>query len=176
MTFFAVKRRLYRPLQFSLRTLLFLVTLMAVWLGREVERARRQKQIADAVRSGVDARWESGGLVRYQGGRSATSRGSLYDWMARALGRDFVDTIEFVNLRPCYMEEIRTPMGHAPAGLDELAGLRSLDVEGTDFDDDYLARLTNLDKLAELDLRHTRVTPSAVASFQRAVPGCKVHW
>ena len=73
------------------------------------------------------------------------------------------------------MEEIRTPMGHAPVGLDELAGLRSLDVEGTDFDDDYLARVTKLE-LRELDVRHTRVTPSAVASFERAVPGCKVLW
>lgn len=165
-----------RRWQFSLRTLLGVITLAALFLGREVERARRQKHVADAVRSGVEARWDSGGLVRYAGERSQASPRPTHDWIARVLGRDFVDTVEFVNLRPCYMTEPRPIMGHAPSGLESLTDLRGLDVEGTDFDDDYLARITALRKLVELDVRNTRVSSIGVALFRRAMPRCRVFF
>ena len=161
-------------MQFSLRTLLLLVTLMSVWLGREVERARRQKQIADAVRSGADARWDSGGLVRYRSQQPKASLAPLHDWIARVLGRDLVEAIDYVCLRPCYSAQLPSRIGQVPRGLEELTGLRYLDVQGTDFDDEYLTRIRSLHKLVSLNVRDTKVSDSAVAAFQSAVPGCRV--
>ena len=166
-----IRRLLHRSLQFSLRTLLVFVTLLSIWLAHKVDQARRQKAVVDAV-------WAGGGEVQYFSDSDAPGDAPFRDLVSRAVGRDFFDSVEKVilqfrirwtSIRPS--PSVRgdgpfvnnRPMVHAPPMIDQLRELRGLDVANSDFDNNYLARLCALRKLAILDIGFTKVTDEGLA-------------
>jgi len=88
-----------RRFQFSLRTLLLVVTVVCVWLGVETERARRQKRAIDAILA-------AGGRVHYD--FQIADDDSLLPaakpwaprWLESALGREYLCRVECVTLYP----------------------------------------------------------------------------
>jgi hypothetical protein len=73
------QQRKRRWLQFSLRTLLVAVTLLAVWLGLWTDRARRQRVAVQRVR-------ELGGDIRYDYENQKGGQPPGPEWLRRLLG------------------------------------------------------------------------------------------
>ena len=56
------------------------------------------------------------------------------------------------------------------------AGLRELDVSGTDVTDAGLEHLQGLVRLKQLDLSRTKVTAEGVKRLRRRLPNCEILW
>lgn len=148
-------RRLF---QFSLKTLLILFTVLAVWLGLHVRAARMQ---ADAVRTIR----EYGGSVVYdyefqpgtfKPGRPIGKGDSwVPSWLVRTFGVDFFHSVSGVNLfikrghgAFSFIMEGEPPL-HV---LDSIPNVRALHVFGPPAADVELAHLASLDQLESLVL------------------------
>src|SRR5687767_5371410 len=87
-----VSRRLFR---FSLRTFLVFVTLVAVWLGIEVNRGRRQQAAIATI-------YKMGGSIEYTTDPVGyTSEGIKTDapaWLVKQMGDGFFGEVEIVDL------------------------------------------------------------------------------
>ncbi len=81
-----------RWLTFSLRGLLVVLTVVCLWLGRQVERARKQREAVDAIQA-------VGGTIEYDWlRRGEPRRGPV--WLQRLIGDEFfqgVDAVSFFN-------------------------------------------------------------------------------
>jgi hypothetical protein len=60
--------------------------------------------------------------------------------------------------------------------MANLTNLSRLDMSGTRLTDAGLEKLSRLNKLRELDVRRSRVTPTAAEAFKQAHPNCGVLW
>lgn len=152
------KRRWF---QYSLRTLLLLMTLFAVWMGWYVHRARVQKQSVAAIR-------QYGGWVRYDfqfpTGRysykdfDAKARSPVPRWLLGRLGVDFFHNVVQVNLNYTNdgggRQENHNPSDEALQYLTGFPNLRVLllsDTQASDASMRYLARLKRLERLMMWD-------------------------
>lgn len=158
-----------RWFQFSLRTLLIVVTLCAVpcsWLAVKMQQARRQRE---AVKR----------LIELDGN-------PLYDWDVEAngrlvlnpqppgpalfrsvLGNDFFDSVYSVDFfspfPPIYTRaELRSGMGSRMVCLARLSQLRELELEGYPVDDAELASIKGLGQLRKLRLGSTELTDAGL--------------
>jgi len=98
-----MKRRRY--LTFSLRTLFVLLTVLAVWLGVVVNRAREQREAVKAIEA-------LGGFVFYdwQNARPATDEPAGPIWLRRTIGDDCFQEAYAVNLSDLTTAHIRKAM------------------------------------------------------------------
>ena len=90
-----------RYLTYSIRTLLVFTTVLAVWLGVIVNRAREQREAVKAIEA-------KGGVVSYDWSPPIPLTTSNMDealrkrmrtkWLRKALGDGFFQTVEVVNL------------------------------------------------------------------------------
>ena len=138
--------------QFSLATMLAVVTVLCVWLSVVVNRAHRQR---DAVAAIVAL----GGKVVYE--QPDTANEALpRRFLRRWLPRDYFDEVGWVNL-----DGIQIP-GAGLAHLQGLTSLRRLDLGGALVTDAGLAHLQGLTALQRLSLHNTRVGDAGLAHLQ----------
>lgn len=157
--------------QYSLSTLLVVVTIVGVGLGLVTNRAERQRRAVAAIR-------ELGGLVQYDFEYPAPKELPGPDWLCQMLGVDyFADVVDVHTLNmtdaTCShlsaLTSVRT-LGLVSnevtdAGLAHLEGLTSLEVLYVDAQvtDAGLAYLSGLTSLQELNLSSTQVTDAGLA-------------
>jgi hypothetical protein len=147
--------------QFSIRSLLVLVVVIAVpcsWMAAEMKKAREQ---AEAINK-LDA------IVIYgdAGDSSATAappRGTV--WLRTLLGNEFFYDAVRVDLNS------DTRMDR----LKELAQLHILILSGDDVTDAGLQHLEGLTQVRKLALVGTKVTNEGVKKLQRALPNCEIQ-
>lgn len=167
----------YRPRrrlpQFSLRALLALVTAFSIWLGTEVNSARRQREAVEQIRS-----W--GGKVEF-----SESQPESYwrSWRRSLFGKDAVANVVGVRLPPSKATfQSKAPPGAWPGpppftdgpAIDDdglrivarLGQLEYLDLSWTDISDVGLAHLENLTELQSLYLYQTRITSAGISRLR----------
>ena len=172
-------KRKRRWLQFSLRSLLVFTLLCAIaasFLGRKIERKRREQAIVDAIRG-------QGATVYYDYVGGLEPSGPV--WLRSLLGKNFFNEVIdvaadgrrdpydnwLVNLKELPELEILSLSYTEPtdAGLVNLNGLtklRALYLDGTQVTEAGLVNLKGLTKLQQLDLRETHVTDAGLVNLK----------
>ena len=172
------KRRWY---QFSLRTLIIVVTLACVVMGVlvvPVHRARQQRATIETLR-------ELGWVV------TCHPTPSGHAWQRKLFGDEtFIDAVA-VDSPPGASDDAVALLGRMPrlervfvsgeevtdAGVRHLASLRNLKtvcLSGTNVGDEGVKRFGSLEELEQLYLTHTQVTDQGLRQLESTLPGCKV--
>ena len=157
------RRRWY---QFSLRTLLIVVTLSAVplgWVGWKLEQGRRQRPTIAWV-------GKMGGSVQF-------GRGWVDSWfglvshvdLRESLVSDLSPLAELKNLAALIIND--TPVSDLTP-LAEVKNLTELWLNDTQVSD--LTPLTKLKNLYGLHLHNTQVSEEQVQELQQALPNCQI--
>lgn len=145
-------------MQFSMRSLLLVTTLVVLALGFLAERAHRQRRAALAIE-------RLHGSLRYNDElHNSPTRRWLWGW----LGRDMIAQVEAVYLGGTAMHDADL------ACLEKLPELRELVLTSTAVSDRGLERLARLTKLESIDLRFTQVSEAGVVKLRRALPQARI--
>jgi len=147
--------------QFSLATMLAVVTVLCVSLSVVVNRAHRQRDAAASIKA-------LGGYVRYDEPDETASEAFPREFLRRWLPRDYLDEVRAVNLDGTQVTD--AGLAHVQ-GLSELGWLCLGDAHVTDAGLAHLERLTGLQVLY---LDGTQVTDTGLAKLREALPRCKV--
>jgi hypothetical protein len=149
-------RRRWRTI--SLRGLMLLILLTAVWLGWETNRARRQKHAIETIQ-------RAGGLFFFDdestadgtnGTPSELRRPAWQKWLMRTVGDDYVRRaycLDFEFSSTGRRSKLGPGVVRALADLHDLALLR---LDGTDITDADLAAIGSLHRLTYLNLSDNR--------------------
>lgn len=185
------KRRWY---QYSLRTLLIIVTFFAVacsWFAVKLQQARRQREAVETI-------VKFGGAVRYEYQLAGTiippeePPGPV--WIRKLLGDDFFANVAEVclwgtgtQITDADLEQLKglTMLQElqlwgtqiTDAGLKHLKGLttlQTLQLQDTQITDAGLEHLKGLRQLQELHIERTQVTDAGVQDLQNALPKLKI--
>ncbi len=157
--------------QFSLRTLLIFVTLVAVacsWFAVKTQQARRQKEIVDAV-------YRLGGCVQYDYQWKVYMEFTIPKppvrpfWLCKLLGRDFFCNVKFVDLSSLKDTCVDLDM------LKSLKEVKEIDLHNTRISDNELICLEGLRELEYLTVEDTKVTDAGVAKLHKALPNCTIY-
>ena len=195
LVWFGVALIFRRRFQFSIRSLLVLVVVVAMpcsWLAVEMKRAREQKQAVDSICA-------SDGFVIYA--EMADDEGWFDDrkpqlpsqgLLVQFFGESFFYTVSSVHLVQAYGFRWWSQGGPISLGglvtkytkregarsillaLKDLPDLRALDLSNMPVDDSDTEYIIPLTGLRHLYLSSTRVTDSGVAKLQQALPNCKI--
>jgi hypothetical protein len=131
-----IKKR--RWLQFSLRTLLALVTAFGVWLGLHLQKAKRQAAAIAAIKASGGWCYYDFQVVNLDAGKFDMQAASWApQWLRAQWGNDFLHDVEVVNM-----------------SFDEQPGRRQ---DNSKLDTDYLPFLEGLPNLRALYLHKTQV-------------------
>jgi hypothetical protein len=197
MVWFGVASVFRRRFQFSIRSLLVLVVVVALpcsWLAEEMRAAKRQKAAREVILAlggcvfDEDATDEEGNV---QGGafaglmRPTPEPGGP---VLRLIGRDFVHTATAAfNDKLCILgivsgikivEDGKCWKGGGDLdklrALKDLPGLRALCLSYMPVDDSDLDYIIPLKQLRQVELTGTEVTDAGVAKLQQALPNCKI--
>lgn len=141
-------------MQFSMRSLLLLVTAIVLALGYRAERAHRQHDAALVVE-------RLHGSLRYS---DELSGSPVRRWLSDWLGRDMVAKVEAVYLGGSGVRDADL------ACLEKLPELRELVLTSTAVGDRGLEGMSRLRRLESLDLRFTQVSDAGVNKLRRALP------
>jgi hypothetical protein len=180
-------------LRYSLRALLILLTLVAIWMGYWSVSAAKQKAGTAAIR-------EMGGsvLYNYQVRNGMTMNGVPPgpDWLRRLLGRDWFDTVVFVEFysKPgnATDEQLAAALSKLPrvfalhlhrpqvgeTTLKTVSGMRQLEVlglVGPNITDDSLQYIYPLRNLRQLNLRGTNISDAGIKTIQAAIPSVFIN-
>ena len=142
--------------QFSLLTMLGVVTLLCVGLRLVVVPAERQRRAVAAIQA-------LGGLVTYEKPDEVASAAFPKPFLRRWLPRDYLDKVQEVYLSNLEVQVTDDGLVH----LQWLTGLQSLDLYGTQVSDLGLAHLRGSTKLEWLSLGETKVTDAGLAQLRR---------
>ncbi len=158
LAWFAVSLLFRRRFQFSIRSLLVLVVVVAVpcsWMTVEMKKAERQQVAKTAFQ-------RFPGYVMYGYERSGQQSASLApSWLCRSLGCDFFASIEFVCLA-CDKRFTDADMEH----VESLPRLKMLRLGGANITNDGLQHLAVLTDLEELSLHRTQVGDAGLEHVQ----------
>jgi hypothetical protein len=193
-----------RRFQFSIRTLLLLVFVVAVpcsWMATAIKNAKEQGRAVMAEGAWVVMMYdyEVNDSGEYVGGKPKEPV-----WLRDLLGLDFFAEVVAGSSLPRagrYSPLLRSPLpgatlGHlkalprirwlelaytevADTGLASLKGLHELEhlsLAKTEISDAGLEHLAGLTHLRFVDLRETRVTEEGVKNLRQALPKCKIAW
>jgi hypothetical protein len=173
-----------RFLQFGLGTLLLAITVICVWLGVTVNRARRQREAVAAIE-------RLGGAVLYDYQFDAhhlqipNAKLDVPTWLRGSLGEEFYRTpvhiyVGGLRLKPGDLKPLEdlteldwlylgscTLSDAELAHLQPLAKLRALDLGGTPISDAGLVHLATLRHLESLDLGETEVSDASIEILQQ---------
>lgn len=150
-----MKRR--RLFQFSLSTLLGLMTVAAIWLGYVTHRAREQRAAVAKVK-------ELGGRVVYDYQMANTASANPtppgWPWLRRLIGDEYFQDVGRVFLD-------RTPVSDADLlVICKLRQMQSIWLGQSNISNAGLSSLERLAKLTTLDLRETKITSAGLARFK----------
>jgi Leucine Rich repeat len=150
-------KRKRRWFQFSLRSLIIFTLVCAVaagWLGRTIERARRQTEGVAKIRSLT-------GAVKYD--YELTGKGStgLKSWLSSVFGDDFVYPVDEVSLSAGDTRDADL------ACLADLPTIKTLALNDTEITDIGLAYLAPLESLDTLDISNIRITDAGLKHVAR---------
>jgi hypothetical protein len=195
----APKPRL-RWYQYRLRTLLVVMTLLAVWMAHISHRARQQKLAVEMVRrlGGLAEYDYEGPTFFYSSNISRRTRlthvvfatpplhGPI--WLRNFLGNDYFQSVEAIDLNGSLATDNNLSV------LVGIPNLKMLSLNGTKITDDGLAYIKNLNKLEFLylcntsisnrglehlkeltnlqilDISHTKVTDEGIKQLRAACP------
>ena len=190
-------KRNRRWFQFSLRTLLIVIAIVAIpcaWLGSKIERKRKEREAVAAIEA-------LGGYVWYNyqaaapGGPPWASPAEPYGpaWLRSFLGDDFFSEVTGVSLQDANVSDADLVnlegLSHleslnlvdririTDAGLIDIRGLaqlKMLDLQRTNVSDVGVANLKGLGRLKTLYLYGTKVTTAGVNELRRALPNCEI--
>lgn len=157
-----------RWLQFSLRTLLVFMVLVAIglsWFASRTQQARRQKEAVEAIT-------KLGGWVAYdyQFGAARKSQPPEPGWPEELLGKDFVR--RGVAVGHNHIDSHFTDV--SLENLKELHELQWMDLNGTHVTDAGLKHLEGFSRLRWLGLCGTNVTNEGVQELRAALPNCEI--
>jgi hypothetical protein len=156
----AEKARAVRPrrrrFQFSLATLLLVVTVSAVWLGFYADRAHRQRRAVEAFRAlGGEVHYFHGGLL---GPKDPALPGPA--WLRNLMGVDFFDKVVAATFDqgPVRDEDLRC--------VEDLPELVRLVIASPEVTDAGLVHLQRLVHLTHLQLYCPQVTDAGLVQLQ----------
>ena len=199
LVWFAVALVFRRRFQFSLRSLLALVVVVALpcsWLAVEVQAAKRQKDAVTAILSAcrpLDCRPVGPSVwYDYQVDESGLClfppRQPGPEWLLGILGDDFFANVLIADAHADFglehLTALKSLRGLALASnefsdaklsyLKCLTHLKSLDLEWTHVTDEGLRNIEGLSGLEEVNVGFTEVTHEGMERLQRALPKCKI--
>jgi hypothetical protein len=149
-----------RWFRFSLRTLLIVVTVLAVplgWVGWRLRQVRReQATIAWVV--------EIGGRVYFPSGASGAAGGER-SWWVKNTAKWFGERAWGVHFRNKQVSDL--------SPLVELKNLKTLNFRDTQVSD--LTPLAALESLNQLLIYNTQVSYEQVQELRQALPNCVIH-
>ena len=157
LLWFGVSLVLRRRFQFSIRSLLVLVAVVAVvcsWFSVEMQQARRQKEAVE----GADLASYGHELDGYGYGLSGTPEPPEPPWLRNLVGEDFLSNVGVLGYRMA-----------TDANLERLKGLTSLQLlllESTEVTDAGLVHLKGLTNLQMLRLKSTQVTDAGIVHLK----------
>jgi len=172
-----IRHRLCRA-QYSLATMLLVVTALCVWLSVQVNRAHRQRAAVAAIKN-------LGGLVGYD-------ESALPIWLQQLGGDAFVHVVD-VNFYKCpvtdqdlaclvglpyvrYLTLGDTAIGDGAIQQFVRLPLRKLYLSDTKLTDTGAKQLENLRDLELVELFRTDVTEAGIIKLRLALPACEIGW
>jgi Leucine-rich repeat (LRR) protein len=175
----------WRWLQFSIRTMLVIVTVSCVALSVWVAPAERQRRAVKAIEA-------LEGTVYYAHDEAASDSFPL-TFLRRWLPQVYFDQIKEISLSATQVTD--ADLAHldgltsleilwlgttqvTDAGLPQLQGLtslRELSLWDTQVTDAGLPHLHGLTSLRQLWLRETQVTDAGIGQLRTALPNCSIH-
>lgn len=182
--------------QFSLRSLLIFVTLIAVlcsWFAVQMQHAERQREAVEVIRKKRLGVW-----YNYHGRVLETSLNSKAEppgpaWLYKLLGVDLFYHVEYVFLRGEevtnedleYFKELNQvaelDLGETritDEGLEQIKGLKHLKIlflNNTKITDAGLKHLEGLHELRRLDVPGTRVTQAGIDQLKKSLPNVEIE-
>jgi hypothetical protein len=156
-------KRKRRWFQFGLRTLLIVVTVVAVpsaWLGHKIEQKRRQRDAIEDIRR-IGGRVEFGYQLDFDGVPLANDRqppGAL--WLRKLLGDDFFADAKSVDLSGTEVRDDDLQ------DLDELPDLEFLGLNGTRITDGGLVHVGELRRLRMLGLTSSAISDAGLSHLR----------
>ncbi len=167
-----------RWLQFSLRTLMVVVLLVALplgWIGILLERSREQERVLGHFR-----KYEPIASSRYGYVVTLGFSGNPYVAGLRSVPIAGPNDADMVHLKGFKKLECLSLGGSdvTDAGLrdiGELTSLKALSLYDTRISDSGLNHLKKLTNLKVLNVGKTGVTSDGVASLQKALPNCEIR-
>ena len=191
------KRRWY---QFSLLTLLVVMTLFSIgvgWIGLRVQRARQNRHRVALAETDLETEAkklvpkieELDGIVRVRHKqRALTWLEKLFDDPGSADGELTIRVIGLLTFNDAGLEHVKgltevkelnlELAATTDAGLTHLKGmpkLRMLVLGATNVTDAGLEHLKGLTELRSVILYATNVTDEGIKKLQKALPNCKIH-
>lgn len=153
--------RWQRLVQFRLRTLLILTTIIAVWFAWWSHRAREQRRAVAALTSlaGVEYDFQEPPIYVAPSLPVPKTPPGWPEWLVQSIGIDY-----FANVTNVYFLDTATD-----SSLRELNGLRTLKRLGlmdTQVTDAGISQLPNLVAIHELDLSSTHITDAGLANLK----------
>ena len=155
----ALKKR--RSLQFSLRSLLVILTCVAIWFGWHNSRSRTQRiAVKELEASGVQV------LYDYQVGESASEIRELPypTWVVNLLGVDFFSTAVSVKGHGVQAAGLNDSL----SALRRLPKVKSVHFGGSRLGNAGIEHIAKLSSLERLGLEYTAVTAEGLAALQNA--------
>jgi hypothetical protein len=151
--------------QYSLRTLMVLVTLCAFacsWLAVKMQQARKQREAVETIQ-------KLGGVVQYlheTGTTTTRGRPPGPAWLRKILGDDFFAYVVQVYLADTQITD---------DCLEHLRGMSQLTVlflDNTNITDAGLKHLDHLTQLRYMSLKNTHVTDNGLKRLAQELPNC----
>ena len=147
------EKRKRRWLQFSLRTLLVAVAVLAVLLGLTTDRARRQRAAVRRTR-------ELGGDIRYEYENQKGGQPPGPEWLRRLLGDEYFLTVIGIAFGTRYLTDDDLEY------FKVLTDLRVLRLRNAQVTDAGLEKLKGFTKLTDLELSATQITDHGLVHLQ----------
>jgi hypothetical protein len=174
LLWFAVALVFHWWFQFSIRSLLVLVVVVAIlcsWLTVERQDATKQWAAAAAiVKFGGSVLYEYQTVLYedsvHKSGSPILGEPSSPSWLRNRLGQDF-------------FHDVTTLFVHSDDGLERPKGLPQLQkayLVGSQITDKGVRNLEACVRLQKVYLDHTQVTEEGVKRLQQALPNCKIIW
>lgn len=162
-----------RWFQFSLRTCLIILTLLAFWLGYVSIPAREQRAAVARINElggslqydyqvGSNPDWSPAGWTALAPkqiamvGSDPTSSPAGWPWLRRLVGDEYFQDVVYVNLDQSEVRDADFCV------LGKLRGTKTLSLNGTDISDEGLASIRGMSELNYLGLMKTKVMSEGV--------------